>query len=70
MKMAKKESTQSTVTIFKSKSHSEHKIILPIDAERQDKFNSGQSIEVTTEELEAIGKHRWLEVKPEAKNVS
>ena len=60
--MAKKESIESTVTISKEKSYKDHKIILPIDAERTAKFNKGETIEVTEEELKTI-KGRWLEVK-------
>ena len=60
--MAKKESIESTVTIQKEKSYLNHTVILPIDAERTEKFNRGEAIEVTQEELKTI-KGRWLEVK-------
>lgn len=35
-------------------------ILTGIEIERQDKFNNMQSIEVSVDELNAIGEHRWL----------
>ena len=64
--MEKKESTKSTVTILKTKSYADHKIVLPLDAQRTEKFNKGEKIEVSEEELTLIkstGNCRWLEVK-------
>ena len=63
--MAKKESTQLTVIISKEKSWT-NRIILPLDKERLTKFNKGEDIEVTEEELKSILDNnvaRWLEVK-------
>jgi len=51
------------ISISKSKSYgAEFKIILGLDKDREGKFNKGGKITVTKEELETIGKHRWLEV--------
>jgi hypothetical protein len=54
------------LTISKAKGYgAEHKIKLGnfgIDKERTGKFNKGGKVAVTKEELETIGKHRWLEV--------
>lgn len=63
--MAKQKEEQSTLTICKTPGWENHKIILEgIEQDRTDKFNKGESISVTEEELKAIGKiHRWLEVK-------
>ena len=62
MEKEKKE-LKSTVTICKNKGYSFHKIILPLDKDRSDDFNKMKNIEVTKEELKAIGEHRWLEIK-------
>ena len=61
--MAKKKQEKSELLISKSKSYGkEHFIKLGLDKEREKKFNKGEKIPVTEEELNAIGKHRWLEV--------
>ena len=43
--------------------YEEHKIILGLDEAREKQFNEGKPIGVSSEELKAIGEHRWLEVK-------
>lgn len=60
--MAKiKEMSTLTTVISKAQNYKEHKVLLAgIDKEREDKFNAMQQIEVSTEELNAIGEHRWL----------
>ena len=60
--MAKnKETISSALIISKEQSYKELKILLAgIDKEREAKFNSGEKIEVTKEELNEIGEHRWL----------
>ena len=68
--MAKKETTQSYVTISKEKSYDKHKVILNLDAERTEKFNKGEKIEVTEQELNTIGKHRWVEVVSVTEDIS
>jgi len=35
-------------------------VILPLDNELVDKFNSGETIEVSEQKLNEIGSHRWL----------
>ena len=58
--MAKTKQTISLIRISKELSYKEMKIILGIDKEREDKFNNLEIIEITEEELTAIGSHRWL----------
>lgn len=61
--MTEKKPVKSGIVISKSKSYGiEHKIVLGLDKEKTEKFNKGEKITVTKEELETIGKHRWLEV--------
>ena len=61
--MAKKiiKSQSESISISKALGYKEHSIILiGIEKERQEQFNNMQSIEVSVDELNAIGKHRWL----------
>ena len=60
--MAKKLVLKSeSISISKALGYKEHSIILTgIEKERQEQFNNMQSIEVSLDELNAIGKHRWL----------
>ena len=60
--MAKKLVLKSeSISISKALGYKEHSIILiGIEKERQEQFNNMQSIEVSLDELNAIGKHRWL----------
>ena len=60
--MEEKKPVKSGIVISKSKSYEVHKISLGLDKERTIKFNKGEKITVTKEELETIGEHRWLEV--------
>lgn len=49
--------------IKKAESYKDHTCILKgIDEERQAYFNAGEEIEITEEEFNLIGYHRWLEV--------
>ena len=60
--MAKsKETSILKIVISKAANYSELKVLLAgIDKEREDNFNAMQKIEVSKEELNAIGEHRWL----------
>ena len=60
--MAKKLVLKSeSISISKALGYKELTIILTgIEKERQEQFNNMQSIEVSLDELNAIGKHRWL----------
>ena len=60
--MEEKKPVKSGIVISKSKSYEVHKIVLGLDKERTIKFNKGEKITITKEELETIGEHRWLEV--------
>lgn len=56
--------SSNTLTINRTMNYEGHRIVLKgIDEKRTKEFNEGKTIEVTTEELNAIGEHRWLEVK-------
>jgi len=60
----KSKEVKSGVTISKNPSYDQHKLRLPgLDLARVIKFNKGEKITITEEELKAIGRHRWLEVK-------
>jgi len=63
--MEEKKPVKSGIVISKSKSYEVHKISLDkyVDKERTIKFNKGEKITVTKEELKTIGEHRWLEVE-------
>ena len=62
--MAKqKEETPVTTEIYKIKraeNYKGHFIILPLEKSLVDKFNKGETIEVSEKELNEIGTHRWL----------
>ena len=61
--MAKKiiKSQSELISISKALGYKALTVILTgIEIERQDKFNNMQSIEVSVDESNAIGKHRWL----------
>ena len=60
--MAKnKEIITSGIVISKAPNYTGHKVLLAgIDEDRSVKFNAGEKIEVSQEELNAIGEHRWL----------
>ena len=63
------EQKESTITISKDLSYDKHKLILKgLGLDKVLKFNKGEEIQVTQEELETIGKHRWLIIK-EKENV-
>lgn len=63
--MAKAKADQKElISINRTANYSDHTIILAgIDEKRTKEFNQGKVIEITPEELKAIGEHRWLEVK-------
>lgn len=59
--MAKNTNVKSNVlTVSKSDSYKEHKVITGLDELRDKTFNEGGAIEVTAEELEKIKHYRWL----------
>ena len=60
--MTDKKELKSTLSISK-KGYEEQNILLSsfgIDKSREKKFNQGKKIEVTEDELLAVGEHRWL----------
>ena len=62
--MTEKKESKSALTISKADSYKELRVVLSsfgIDAKREKEFNSGKKIEVTKEELNKIGKKRWLQ---------
>jgi hypothetical protein len=61
---------KSTITISKNPAYDKHKLRTEgLDLDRVIKFNNFEKIEVTQEELDAIGLHRWLIIE-EQENVS
>lgn len=58
-----KQDTGLTYRISKASGWKDMRVILPIEKEREDKFNKMEVIEISLEELKAIGQHRWLEVQ-------
>jgi hypothetical protein len=50
----------SIYLIKKADSYKDSKVILPLEKELIDKFNSGETIEITEQQLKEIGYHRWL----------
>ena len=64
--MENKNDTELTITISKSPGYDKQKCRTEwLDIDRVIKFNNFEKIEVTKEELEAIGLHRWLIVHEE-----
>ena len=61
--MAKKQLTESTLLISRIEEYADCKISINLDPERDIKFNAGEKIKVTEEELKQIGNHRWLIVE-------
>jgi hypothetical protein len=63
------EEKELTVTISRSPAYDQHKLRTEgLDIDRVIKFNNFEKIEVTQEELDAIGLHRWLIIQ-EKENV-
>jgi len=60
--MIEKKPVKSGIVISKSKAYDVHKISLGLDKERTIKFNKGEKITVTKDELKTIGDRKWLEV--------
>ena len=62
--MAKKikqgQTEESIYLIRKADNYKDSEIILPLGFELVNKFNSGETIEVTEMQLNEIGSHRWL----------
>lgn len=52
--------TEKTYLIWKAENYKDSKMVLPLDKDRIDKFNLNEKIEVTLQELNEIGYHRWL----------
>ncbi len=53
--------TEKIYVINKTANYLDHKIILAgIDEQRTKEFNEGKTIEVSENELNEIGYHRWL----------
>ena len=63
--MAKEKDTESKLAIYKTDGYKNHSVLISrfgFKKEEEQKFNSGEKLEVTEEQLETIGKHRWLGV--------
>ena len=56
-------STDTHFLIYKNPNWLDQKILVNLDEIRDIKFNAGEKIEVSAEELNAIGEHRWLIVE-------
>ena len=64
--MAEKKKEKSIIIISKNPSYDKHKLRTEgLDIDRAIKFNKGEKIQVTKQELEVIGSHRWLIVEEE-----
>ena len=61
--MAKKQDIVSKSLIYLNPNYLGQKIIMNLDEVRDLKFNAGEKIEVTEQELKDIGCHRWLIVE-------
>ena len=62
--MTKLKEEKSTITISKNPAYDNQKCRTEgLDLDRVIKFNKGEKIKVTQEELDAIGLHRWLIVE-------
>lgn len=55
--------TQLKYTIYLSPNYLGKRILVNLDEIRDLKFNAGEKIEVTEDELKQIGDHRWLIVE-------
>ncbi len=49
--------------IYKSPNWIDQKVLVNLDEIRDLKFNAGEKVEVTEDELKQIGDHRWLIVE-------
>ena len=64
--MEQEKQEKSFVTISKNPSYDKQKCRTEgLDLDRVIKFNKGEKIQVTEDELNVIGLHRWLIVHPE-----
>jgi hypothetical protein len=61
--MAKKQDTLSPLTIYLNPNYLGQKILVNLDEIRNIKFNAGEKVEITEQELKEIGNHRWLIVE-------
>lgn len=55
--------THSRFVIYKNSDWLDQRVLVNLDDLRDTKFNAGEKIEVSAEELNAIGEHRWLIVE-------
>ena len=55
-----KEEKELIIIISREPSYDKHKLVMHLDLDRTIKFNKGEKIEVTQEELDVMGLHRWL----------
>ena len=51
------------LTIYKNAGWLDQKVLVNLDEVRDIKFNAGEKIQVTEDELKQIGEHRWLIVE-------
>ena len=58
--MAKKQDTSLMFHIYLNPNYKGSKILTNLDEVKDMKFNAGEKIEITEEELNKIGCHRWL----------
>ncbi len=56
-------STDTHFLIYKKSDWLDQKVLINLDDLRDLKFNAGEKIEVSAEELNAIGEHQWLIVE-------
>lgn len=61
--MAKKSDIALKYLISKTNDYLDQKILVNLDEVRDIKFNAGKKVEVTEQELNQIGTHRWLIVE-------
>jgi len=59
-KKIKEETNGEIYLIKKAENYKDSKVVLPLDKELVDKFNQGETLEVSKEKLNEIGYHRWL----------
>lgn len=64
----KKQELSLMLRISKKPDYLKSKIVLGLDEVRESSFNAGEIIEVSKEELNQIGDHRWLIMENEDVN--
>ena len=55
--------TDTHFLIYKHSDWLDQKVLVNLDELRDIKFNAGEKVEVSPEELQSIGDHRWLIVE-------